>query len=160
MTLPDRLPPRARAIHATVTEAVSAATALDAEAYARAVGRLSALDPEQVRVVLGGVVAGLLEELYAGGLDGEDLAETLAACYRAAVEWWPQTDPAALVVLLSGALGSHDLDEEQDPITPLQMAASAPLLVADLLRRRGRPLAGYLASALAEIARAETVEMP
>ena len=65
-----------------------------------------------------------------------------------------------LVVLLSGALGSHDLDEEQPGITPAEMARTAPLLVADLLRRRGRSLSAYLDAALAEIARAETVEMP
>ena len=160
MSSSDRLPPRARAIRDTVSEAVAAAAEADPEAYARGTARLAALDPEQVRVVLGAAVAALLEELYPDGLDGDGLAETLSGCCRAAVLWWPGTDPNALVVLLSGALGSHDLDEEQAGITPAEMARTAPLLVADLLRRRGRSLSAYLDAALAEIARAETVEMP
>jgi len=160
MSRTDRWPPKARALHDTVTEAVVAAADSDPEAYARGTARLAALDPEQVRVVLGAAVAALLEELYPDGLDGDGLAETLSGCCRAAALWWPATDPNVLVVLLSGALGSHDLDEEQPGITPAEMARTAPLLVADLLRRRGRSLSAYLDAALAEIARAETVEMP
>ncbi len=160
MGLPVSLPPKARAIQNTVLDAVASAGAADPDAYASATHRLAGLDPEQVRVVLGAVVRLLLEELYPRDPDGDDLVETLSDCYRSASAWWPHTDPNALVILLSGALGNHELDEDQPALAPANMAGTAPLLVAALLARRGTPLSGYLTASLAEISRAETVELP
>jgi hypothetical protein len=52
------------------------------------------------------------------------------------------------------------VDDDERPPGAAEVAAHGPLLVADLLAAAGRPLAGYLDAALAEIARAETIEMP
>jgi hypothetical protein len=54
----------------------------------------------------------------------------------------------------------HEAHEEPRPLDALDVARHAPLLVADLLTTSGSSLTGYLDAALAEIARAETVEMP
>ncbi|WP_432836726.1 hypothetical protein [Dactylosporangium sp. CA-092794] len=145
------LPPVARAIAVAAVEAVDAARAHDPEAYPAAVDRLAALDPEQTGRVLGAVVRALLEERHPDGLDGDDVRAALEHAVRAAGAW-RDVDPQVMVVLLIGALGIHETDEES-PVTPLALAAHAPLLIADLLQSRG--LDGYLESAFAEIQRAE-----
>jgi hypothetical protein len=43
---------------------------------------------------------------------------------------------------------------------PAVLSEGAALLIADLLAAAGAPLAGYLDAALAELERAETIEMP
>jgi hypothetical protein len=155
-----RLPEPARAIAAAVTDAVAAARSRDAAALREAAERLAALDRAQVGVVLGAVVRSLLEELHPDGLTGDDVRSVLEGCLRAAVDWLPGIDGGVLVVLLTGALGVHDPDEERRPVGALDVARHAPLLVADLLAAADRPLAGYLDAAFAEIARAEMVELP
>jgi hypothetical protein len=69
----------------------------------------------------------------------------------------PHVDVTALVVVLSGAFGVHP--EDDDPASPpAEVASSAAVLVAHLLD--GRDVDPLLDAALAEVARAETVEMP
>lgn len=161
---PLPLPPAARAVAEACTRAVDAATAQDAQAYAEAVARLVTLDRERVNEVLGSVVRRLLEELHPDGLDADDAQQALERAVRGVVGWFPQVDVTALVVVLGGSLGLHpdstDGGGEAPPVTPLDVARHAPLLVADLLAARRRPLRPYLDAAFAEIARAETVELP
>ncbi len=154
------LPEPARVIASTVTDAAAAAGARDLDAYQDVGARLAALNSEQVAVVVGAVVRSLLEELHPDGLDGDDLRAVLERCVRSAAGWLPQVDVDVLVVLLTGALGVHQPEAEPRILAPLDVALHAPLLLVDLLGVSGRPLAGYLTAALAEVARAETVELP
>jgi hypothetical protein len=144
-----------RAISAAVTDAVSAFS--DGDAFAEAVQRLSTVDPARVSLVLGWVVRALLEEQHPDGLDGEDLRAVLTGCATAAGTWESEVDPAVLLVVLTGALGLSDPDE-QPAVPPPAVARNAVLLIAFLLR--GRPVRPYLDASFAELQRAETIEMP
>jgi hypothetical protein len=155
-----QLPEPARGIATAAADAVEAARSRDREALREAAGRLAVRDPEQVGLVLGAVVRSLLEDLHPEGLTGDDVRAVLERCVRSAVVWLPEVDAAVVTVLLTGALGVHQTDEDQRPPTGPDVALHAPVLVADLLTATGRPLAGYLATAFAEIARTETMEMP
>ncbi|WP_089157566.1 hypothetical protein [Micromonospora sp. NBS 11-29] len=147
------LPAPAREIALTATDAVAAARARDADAYAPAVERLAAAD--RAGLVLGGVVRLLLEEGHPDGLDGDDVRQVLVHCARSAATWWPEVDPHVLLVLLAGALGVYDPGDDESPPEPAAVARHAPLLVADLLAVTGRPFADYLSAAFAEVARTE-----
>jgi hypothetical protein len=151
------LPAAARAISDAATDGVAAARAADAAAFGEAVGRLGAADPQRVALVLGGVVRSLLEERHPDGMDGEDVRGVLERCVRAAAVWDSGVDPQVLLVVLTGALGLSDPDE-QPAYPPGVVARDALLLTVDLLGPR--PVGPYLAAAFAELARAETVEMP
>jgi hypothetical protein len=155
-----QLPEPARTIATTTTEAVSAARSPDPDAFEQAVARLAALNPEQVGLVLGAVVRSLLEDLHPDGLTGDDVRAVLEHCVRSAAAWYPGVEPAVLVVLLTGALGVHQAEEEPRALAAPDIAAHAPLLIADLLAAAGRPLDGYLRAALAEIERSETYDAP
>ncbi|WP_432987375.1 hypothetical protein [Dactylosporangium sp. CA-233914] len=145
------LPPAARAIAVAAVEAVEAARARDAEAYDAAVDRLAALDPEQAGRVLGAVVRSLLEARHPDGLDGDDIRAALEHAVRSAGTW-RDVDPQVMVVLLIGALGIHETDEDA-PVSPRALAAHAPLLIDDLLQHRS--FAKLLERAFTEIERAE-----
>ncbi|MGC4895132.1 hypothetical protein [Micromonospora sp. DT31] len=147
------LPASAREIAEAASDAVAAAQARDAEAYPPAVTRLAAAD--RAGLVLGGVVRLLLEEAHPDGLDGDDVRQALEHCVRSAAPWWPEVDPHVLLVLLAGALGVYDPGDDDNPPDPAAVARHAPLLVADLLAITGRPFAGYLNVAFAEVARTE-----
>lgn len=158
--VPTDLPPPAGALVAAVRDAVRAAQARDDGAFAAASTRLAALDPEQVRLVLGSVVRSLLEERHPDGLDADDVQAALEGCVRSASGWLPSVDADALVVVVTGALGVHDPERTERLVTATEIAVSAPLLVATLLDGALRPVAAHLADAVDEIARAQTVEMP
>ncbi|MEU7875319.1 hypothetical protein [Dactylosporangium sp. NPDC049140] len=145
------LPPAARAIAVASAEAVEAARARDEAAYADAAERLGGLDPEQTGRVLGAVVRTLLEERHPDGLDGDDIRAALEHAVRSAAAW-REVDPQVMVVLLVGALGIHETDEDA-PVPPRALAAHAPLLIDDLLGERS--FAALLTRAFAEIERAE-----
>ncbi|MFI7431734.1 hypothetical protein ACIBPB_32650 [Micromonospora sp. NPDC049836] len=147
------LPAPAREIAAAATEAVAAARERDVEAYESAVLRLTAAD--RAGLVLGGVVRLLLEETHPDGLTGDDVRQVLERCVRGAATWRTDVDPHVLLVLLAGALGVYDPGDDDAPPDPAAVARHAPLLVADLLAAAGRPLAGYLEAAFAEVARTE-----
>ncbi|GAA1819380.1 hypothetical protein HC028_10855 [Planosporangium flavigriseum] len=160
-----RLPEPARSIAACVTDAVAAAQAGDRAEFQESATRLAALNPEQVGMVLGAVVRSLLEDVHPDGLAGDDVQAVLERCVRATAGWLPQVDPDVLAALLVGALGFHepfrqDADGQARPLRPMDTAVHAPLLVADLLTVSEQGLDGYLNAAFAEIARAETMEMP
>jgi hypothetical protein len=168
----DALPPVARAIAAAVADGVTAARAADAGAFDDAARRLSLADPEHVRLVLGGVVRPLLEELLPDGVDADSARQVAGDAVRAAVPWWPAVDAGALIVVLAGALGIHEdaAPDAEDDGSPREEPAPRPsadaitrhalLLVATLLASRGRPLRPYLEQSFTELARAETVEQP
>ena len=146
-----------RVIGESVTAGVGAARGGDADGFAGAVGRLSTVDPSKVAVVLGWAVRALLEELHPDGMDGEDLRGILTGCATAAGAWESEVDPSLLLVVLTGALGMSDPDE-QPALPPAAVARNATLLLAHLLGPR--PLKPYLDAAFAELERAETIEMP
>jgi hypothetical protein len=147
-----QLPGPARALGTAAADAVAAARAAQPDGFAAAAARLGALDPAQLRRLLGTVVRALLEDLHPDGLTGEDLQVVLDRCARAARPWRPAVDPAMLAVLLTGALG---VQSEADQPPDGDVAAHATLLVADLLTARGAALDGYLDRAFTDIAHAE-----
>ncbi|SDQ04027.1 hypothetical protein [Quadrisphaera sp. DSM 44207] len=154
-----RLPAVPRALARGVVDAVAAARAEDPALLGEAAQRLAAQDPERVRVVLGGLVAVLLEEAVGDEVGAEAASRVLESCVRRAAAWHPDVDPQAFVVVLTGALGVHD-PEEQAPVSALRVAEHAALLLADLLPASARSLDDLLDAALAEVARAEVVEEP
>ncbi|MBT0771666.1 hypothetical protein KIH74_22190 [Kineosporia sp. J2-2] len=156
-------PPAARTIARTTTEAVAAARAGDAPAFEEATAALAACEPEQVRLVLGAVVRDLLEHLNPDGLASDDLLALIRGCARRAFGWYPALDVNALVVVLTGALGLHEDDENPRRYTPLEVARHAPLFIAELFSQPQAPpltLPQYLRQALDGIRTAELHEMP
>jgi hypothetical protein len=150
-------PRTVRVIAESVTAAVGAARDGDAAGFGEAVARLSTVDPSRVAIVLGWAVRSLLEDLHPDGMDGEDLRAVLTGCATAAGTWESAVDPSVLLVVLTGALGMSDPDE-QPALPPEAVARNATLLLTHLLGPR--PLARYLDAAFAELERAETIEMP
>ena len=152
------LPPAVRAFATRIGAAVEAAQAQDAAAFEEAGSDLAGLDPQQVGRVIGGVVRRLLEEGHPDGLTGDDIRGVLERCVRAAARWWPPVDANVVVVLLTGALGVHQFDDDAAALPAAAMARHGALLTADLLG--GRPLEPYLTAVFADIATAETIEQP
>lgn len=150
----------ARAISQATTGAVEAARAQDLPALDRAAAELVGNSPEQVGLVLGAVLRMLLEETHPDGLAGEDVQAVLERCARTNIGWFADLDVSVLALLLTGALGVHQMAEEMPPADPAAVARHAPLLVADLLAVTGRPVGDYLDAALTEIAVSETMELP
>jgi hypothetical protein len=144
------LPPAARAVAVAADEAVTAATTRDTELYGNAVSTLSTTD--NTALVVGAATRLILEDRHPDGLDSGDIQRILTECVRGAATWQPDVDPHVLLLLLAGALGLHDPDE-QGALDPMQLARHGPLLVAFLLG--GRPFAPYLSAALDEVRRAE-----
>ena len=151
------LPASARTLRTALGDLVSAAAHEDATALAEVRSRLEKVEPEQVRVVLGHVVRALVERTHPDGVDADDLTSLLQDVARAAT-WCPDLDPSALVAVLTGAFGVHRDDDEPLPHTAPEIATAAALLAVHLLR--GRDVGPLLDDALAEVARAETVELP
>lgn len=149
------LPAPARTIAVAGSAAVAAARARDRDAFSEAVDDLAVIDPDQVSLVLGSAVRLLLEDLHPDGLDGDDVREALDRSVRAASQWQPDVDPHVVLVVLAGALGVHERDEEAPPPGAATLARHAALLLADLLAVRGRPFAEYLSRAFAEIERSQ-----
>jgi len=146
------LPDPARAIAVAASDAV-AAREHNRDRFGVAVETLAGT--EGSGLVLGAVVRLLLEELHPDGLDSDDIRQVIENCLRAAAAWQPSVDPHTVLVLLTGALGIHDQDEQAPPPTPASLARHTALLVADLLTATPRPLAWYLTATFAEIERTE-----
>jgi hypothetical protein len=147
------LPVPARPIAAAASDAVEAAAARDPQAFDDAANALGALDPAQVGLVLGTALRLIMENLHPDGLDGDDVREVLTGSVRAAATWQADVDPHVLLILLAGALGVHDPDDQQAPPKPDVVARHAALLLAHLLGRR--PLKTYLDRAAYEIERTQ-----
>jgi hypothetical protein len=162
MTAGVRLPASARAISRATIDAVDAAAAQAAQEFEEATNRLAGAEPEQVRVVLGVVVRAMLEDLHPDGLAGDDLLQLIRDCARASIGWYPQLDVTALVVVLTGALGLHEPEEEPRKFTPLDVARHAPLFIRELLAtdRTPKTLGEYFQAAFTQIAQSELTELP
>ncbi|GAB3471093.1 hypothetical protein AB1207_15000 [Kineococcus endophyticus] len=142
-----------------VTRAVEAAHRGDAADFTAATTDLAAFDAEQARVVLGWVLRQALEEQHPDGLDADDVRAAMAATARGAA-WFGGLDPRILVVVLVAALGEHPDPEEVPRLGHALVLQHSVLLVHDLATGPGRPLRRALDAALAEVRRAETMEMP
>jgi hypothetical protein len=147
------LPVPARPIAAAASDAVDAAKARDAEAFTEAANVLGSLDAAQVGLVLGTVLRLIMEDLHPDGLDGDDVREVLTGSVRSAAAWQADVDPHVLLILLAGALGVHDPDEQEAPPKPDAVARHAVLLLDHLLG--ARPLAVYIDRAAYEIERTQ-----
>lgn len=151
------LPAPARALRTALRDLVLAAGSEDVDALAEAGARLDRVDPEHVRLVLGHVVRELVERTHPDGVDADDLSTLLQDVLRGSA-WYPDVAPSALVAVLAGAFGVHPDDDAPAPHGACEVATAAAVLAAHLLP--GRDVAPLLDAALAEVARAETVEMP
>ena len=142
-----------------LTRAVEAAARCDADAFAAAGTELAGFDAEQARVVLGRVLRQSLEEHHPDGLDADDLRDAVTATAGAA-GWFPGLDARILVVVLTAALGEHPDPEEIPRLGHALVLQHAVLLVHHLVTAGGTPLRRHVDAALAEVRRAETVELP
>jgi hypothetical protein len=142
-----------------VDAAVSAARSADAPAFTDAMAGLGRVDHEQLAVLLGSVTRDLLERSHPDGLGAADAEQVLGSCTRAAASWYEMLDSDVLVVALTGALGISDPDESP-PSDGAAVVAHGLLLIADQLRLLGQELPPVLEGALAELMRAQTIELP
>ena len=145
-----------------LTAAVEAAQERDLTAYDAALGRLARSDAARVSSVAGAVVRALLEHRHPGGLTGAEVGDVLRRAAGSA-SWLPDLDPGVLLVVVTGALGLLDVDDQPAALSPVTVLRHAPVLLASLLAGAGtgpQPWAPWLAGAMAELHRAETVELP
>ncbi len=154
------LPQPARGIAEATVAAVAAASDAQPDAYRAATAQLAGFGPEQVGIVMGGAVRLLLEDLHPDGLTGDDLRGVLTRCVTGTAGWYPDPDANVLGVLIAGALGVHESDGQRLALAAVDVAAQAPLLIADLVLVADHPLDVYLRAALAEIARTELMDQP
>jgi hypothetical protein len=179
--------PAARALAVRVSASVSAAQLGDADAFALLAPALDGSGAHHVDTVLSSVTRALLEELHPDGLESDDIRGILGRLAVEALDWYPAFDMDALLVTLAGALGvaeapgpspfatsdpdgsapdgidSTDSGSDEPtalPPTETVLRRHAVLLVADLCTVSGSSAPRQIASALAEIERAETQEMP
>jgi hypothetical protein len=160
-----------RALRTAVSDAVRAAAEEDAAALADCGPALAALDEPRLRIVLGEMLRSAIEELHPDGLSSTDAQDLIEHCTEQAA-WYPELDPEVLVVVLLGAFGAHDPDQ-QPALPPAVVAQHAAVLLVDLLTGPAETEPGQLDPAalidraerllnraLAELERAETMEMP
>nr|WP_206030864.1 hypothetical protein [Rhodococcus sp. B10] len=153
---PHDWPLTARTIAAATDDAIAAATARSVEQFADAIETLTSEDPAQLGLIHAEMVRSLLEELHPDGLTGEDVQDALTRTVRSAAEWNPSVDVDGFVEVLTGALGVADTEERR----PRPRPEHAVLLMADLLVRRKASGKLYIRRAVAEVQRAQTMEMP
>jgi hypothetical protein len=140
-----------------ISAAVEGARRRDPVAFVEAAHRLAGLDADQVGVVQAATIRSLLEQEHPDGLAADDVRDLLIRCERGA-EWFPAFDPAALLLVLSGALGVID-PEQKSPTGRQVLAMHACVVIADL-SHDSKSVGVQLDSAVQEIRRAETMEMP
>ncbi|MDR6909636.1 hypothetical protein J2W54_002094 [Rhodococcus fascians] len=156
VTWPTEWPVDVRRIADATVDALAAVVAQDPIAFDEAVELLDRSDAAKAGNVHAEMVRSLLEEVYSDGLTGENVQEVLGRTVRGA-DWLPSVDIAGFVKVLTGALGVTDVDEQS---RSRPRPAHALLVVADLLAVRRSRAETYVRRALAEIHRAQTVEMP
>jgi hypothetical protein len=142
-----------------VTRAVDAVARRDADDFAATGAELAGFNADQGRIVLGWVLRQTLEERHPDGLDADDLREAVVRTAGTA-EWFPGLDARILVVVLTAALGEHPDPEEIPRLGHALVLQHSVLLVHDLVAAGGPPLRRRVEAALAEVRRAETMEMP
>ncbi len=143
----------------TIDAAVTAAWSADGTAFEQAQAELNRVDHDQLRMLLGQVSRELFERAHPDGLDSDDAEQALRSCAASAAGWFVSLDPHALLVALTGALGVSEPDDSPAP-DEMCVVAHGLLLIADQLRTAGQRLEPMLDSALRELERAQTVEMP
>ena len=153
---PTEWPADVRKIADATVEALAAVATRDPVAFEDSVDMLDRSDPARAGRVHAEMVRSLLEEVYSDGLTGENVQEVLARTVKGA-GWLPNLDIAGFVEVLTGALGVTDVDEQS---RSRPRPAHALLVVADLLAVRRGKAETYVRHALAEIHRAQTIEMP
>ncbi|MBY3987475.1 hypothetical protein HQO84_15615 [Rhodococcus fascians] len=153
---PTEWPVDVRRIADATVDALAAVVAQDPIAFDEAVELLDRSDAAKAGNVHAEMVRSLLEEVYSDGLTGENVQEVLGRTVRGA-DWLPSVDIAGFVEVLTGALGVTDVDEQS---RSRPRPAHALLVVADLLAVRRSRAETYVRRAVAEIQRAQTIEMP
>lgn len=147
----------ARALARAVDAAVRAASVGDGDAFADAMAGLRRAEPEVVAVLLGTITQDLLERVHPDGLDSDDAEQVLAACEPAAA-WFDGYRSDHVALALVSALGM--LDPEQAPSADTAAVTAHGLLLIATLLPAPAQLPGLVESALRELHRAQTVEMP
>jgi hypothetical protein len=142
-----------------VGAAVSAAQSGDAATFTEVAAGLDRLDREQLLVLLGSVTRDLLERSYPDGLGADDAEQVLLSCLTWAAPWYGPIDGDALLGALTGALGISDPGESAQP-DGAAVLAHGLLLIAGQLQVLGQDLAPILDTALRELMRAQTIELP
>lgn len=156
ITWPAEWPAEVRRIADATDAALAAVATQDPVAFGDAVDKLGRADARWVARMHADMVRSLLEEVHGDGLTGENVQEVLGRTVRGA-QWLPQLDLAGFVDVLTGALGVAEVEEQ--PLSEPR-PAHALLVIADLLVVRGSRAEVYLRRVVADVRRAETVEMP
>ncbi|MEE2030589.1 hypothetical protein [Rhodococcus chondri] len=157
---PDHWPTITRQIATATVSALDAVRSESAPAFDAAVGDLVALPYEQVTAVYAGMTRELLEELHPDGLTGEDVQAVLERSVRGGARWQSSLHPDAVVEVLVETLGVSDPDAETPKIRPEQYLSAGSVVLAELVAARRVAPEPYVRRAVAEIERAETMEMP
>ncbi|SOD74567.1 hypothetical protein SAMN05892883_3753 [Jatrophihabitans sp. GAS493] len=160
----QRWPEPARSIAAALDAVVTASRAGDLVAFDDARGELLRLDREQVNGLIGSVTRDLLERLNPDGLDADGAEAAVRSCATTTAGWYPQLDAETLLWALVGALGMAESEERADTSPDVQLAHTL-LLMSSLLADATRidattTTVDVLCAALAEVRRAETMELP
>ena len=150
----------ARTMAVAVDDAVIAAQAGDAAAFDEALGRLRTLDRPHLLALLGSAMLDLLERAAPDGLDAEEAERVLRGCLTAAAPWFDALDGAALLAAFTAGVGVADPDDTEGAPTADAVLAHGLLLVAQLCTTTRTPVPEVLTHSLAELRRAQTVEMP
>ena len=141
-----------------VQAAVAAAQAADSIALDEAMGPLARVDPGALSVVLGELTRDLFERALPDGLDADDVGQVLHDVQRGTTLWHAPLDLEVMLVVLSDSLGVVLVEET--PRRAEVVLRHGVLLTAHLLSRTGEPLPNALDRSLAELHRAQTMEMP
>jgi hypothetical protein len=154
--------PAAARLVALLVESIAAAQAGDLAAFDLASERLMAIDKDgaaRVALAQAGVLTALVEAHHPDGLTGDDARDVLERTARSVAPWLPDLDVNLLLVVLAGALGVLDPDADPYPGTPAALARHATVLIATLLGADD-PVPALVTTAIAEIERAQTIELP
>lgn len=153
----DAWPGPARSLARAVDVAVRAALDGDAHTFAETQAELRRSDPDVIAVLLGTITQDLLERVHPDGLDSDDAEQVLAACERGA-GWYADYESDLAALALISALGMVDPEQSPQP-GPAAIGAHGLLLIASLLPAPTQ-LTDLVESAMRELHRAQTVELP
>jgi hypothetical protein len=159
VTSPVKHPQDAGAVlSSAIAAAVDSARAGDLARFTADCARLEALDIEQVGILEAAVIRSLLEQAHPDGVDSADIRDLLTRSAQAA-SWFPDFTVDAVLLVLSGALGM--IDPEEQPSLERRLAARhGALVIAELAGATPAVVRTHLGQAVGEIRRAETIELP
>ncbi len=132
----------------------------EAEPFSLALSQQHGNDIEMIATLQAGMIRWLLEDLHPAGLDSEDARELVVRVVTEGAASFPAVDPTAVIVVVTSALGLAEADESESPLPRAVLVVHAHLVIAELVRRTARPFEPYLQRALAEVERAQTIELP